>query len=153
MICGLQDNGTARYTGEEAWRHVLFADGGYCVFNWNDPFRVLLSANQNVFRATDGGQDYVLSPFSFGSWTQVTPPFSSKVMAAPLVGTPINAANPAEAEIVAVGDGSQVFISSNFGTSWPDVVPLPTGPGLLFSMVFASSTRIFANDQRTGLRL
>ena len=145
MICGLQDNGTARYTGEEAWRHVLFADGGYCVFNWNDPFRVLLSANQNVFRATDGGQDYVLSPFSLGSWTQVTPPFStSKVMAAPLVGAPINTASPTQAEIVAVGDGLQVFISSNFGTSWPDVVTLPAGSGLLFAMAFASSTRIFA---------
>jgi hypothetical protein len=104
-----------------------------------------LSANQNVFRATDGGQDYVLSPFSLGSWTQVTPPFStSKVMAAPLVGAPINTANPAQAEIVAVGDGLQVFISSNFGTSWPDVVLLPAGSELLFAMAFASPTRIFA---------
>jgi len=144
LFCGLQDNGTGRSTGEEAWRHVLFADGGYCVINWNDPFRVLLSANQNVFRATDGGLDYSLSPFSLGSWTQVTPPFVSKVMAAPLVGAPINTANPAEAEIAAVGDGLQVFISSNFGTSWPDVVNLPAGSGLLFSMVFASPTRIFA---------
>jgi len=51
------DNGTTRYTGEEAWRHVLFADGGYCVVNWNNSFKILLSANANVFRATDGGQD------------------------------------------------------------------------------------------------
>ena len=58
IYAGLQDNGTAKYTGEQVWRHVLFADGGYCVVNWNDPFRVLLFANGNVFRATDGGLDY-----------------------------------------------------------------------------------------------
>ena len=144
IFAGLQDNGTARCTGEETWRHVLFADGGYAVVNWNDPFRILLSANSNVFRATDGGQDYVLNPLSLGSWTLVTPPFATKVMAAPLVGTPVNTATPAEAEIVAVGDGLQVFISSNFGTSWPDVVNLPAGSGLVFSMIFVSATRIFA---------
>jgi hypothetical protein len=144
LFAGLQDNGTARCTGEEAWRHVLFADGGYCVVNWNNPFKVLLSANANVFRATDGGQDYVLNPLSFGSWTLVTPPISDKVMAAPLVGAPINTAAPAEAEVVAFGAGLQVFISSDFGTSWPDVVDLPADAGLVFSMVFASANRIFA---------
>jgi hypothetical protein len=43
MYVGLQDNGTAKYTGEQVWRNVLFADGGYCVVNWADPFRVLCS--------------------------------------------------------------------------------------------------------------
>src|SRR5262249_34953250 len=28
VMAGLQDNGTARYTGEEAWRHVEDGDGG-----------------------------------------------------------------------------------------------------------------------------
>jgi hypothetical protein len=144
LFAGLQDNGTTRYTGEEAWRHVLFADGGYCVVNWNNSFKILLSANANVFRATDGGQDYVLNPFSLGSWTTVTPPLFSKVMAAPLVGPPINTGAPAEAEVVALGAGLQVFISSDFGTSWPDVVNLPAGSGLVFSMIFASAIRIFA---------
>jgi hypothetical protein len=58
LYVGLQDNGTAKCTGEQSWRHVLFADGGYCVVNWNDPFKVMLFANGNVFRATDGGLDY-----------------------------------------------------------------------------------------------
>jgi hypothetical protein len=137
VYVGLQDNGTAKYTGEQMWRHVLFADGGYCVVNWNDPFRVMLFANGNVFRATDGGLDYP-------SWTTVTPPGATwQVMAEPLVGTPRNPAAPAEADIVALGVGTTIFISSNFGTSWPDQPTLPAGSGLAFSMVFASATRLY----------
>jgi hypothetical protein len=137
LYVGLQDNGTAKGTGEQVWRHVLFADGGYCVVNWNDPFRVLLFANGNVFRATDGGLDYT-------SWTQVTPPGATwQVMAEPLVGPPRNPASPAEADIVAFGVGRTIFISSDFGTSWPDQPTLPAGSGSAFAMVFASATRLF----------
>ena len=143
LFSGLQDNGTARCTGEEVWRHVLFADGGYCVVSWGDPFKVLLYANGSVFRATDGGQGYSINPFSMGSWTDVTPPITSGIMAAPLVGTPLNPAAPAEADIVAFGSGTQIFFSSNFGTTWPDVATLPSGSGLAFSMIFASATRLF----------
>jgi hypothetical protein len=143
LFAGLQDNGTARCTGEEVWRHVLFADGGYCVVNWNDPFKVLLYANGNVFRATDGGQGYTIAPFSLGSWTDVTPAISSRIMASPLVGAPVNTPTPTEADVVALGSGNQVFISTNFGTSWPSVVALPSGSGSAFSMIFASATRLF----------
>jgi hypothetical protein len=137
LYVGLQDNGTAKCTGEQSWRHVLFADGGYCVVNWNDPFKVMLFANGNVFRATDGGLDY-------GSWTTVTPPGATwQLMAEPLVGTPRNTANAAEADIVALGVGQTIFISSDFGTSWPDQPVLPAGSGSAMSMVFASATRLF----------
>lgn len=137
IYVGLQDNGTAKCTGEQVWRHVLFADGGYCVVNWNDPFRVMLFANGNIFRATDGGLDYT-------SWTTVTPAGAQwLVMAEPLVGTPRNPANPAEADIVAFGVGRTIFISSDFGNSWPDQPTLPAGSGSAFSMVFASATRLF----------
>ena len=144
MYVGLQDNGTAKGTGEQVWRHVLFADGGYCIVNWNDPFRVLLFANGSVYRATDGGLDW-------GSWTDVTPPGALwVVMAAPLVGTPVNTASPAEADIVAYAAGTAastiVYISTNFGTTWPvaSQVTLPAGSGRVFSLVFASATRLFA---------
>jgi hypothetical protein len=143
LFAGLQDNGTARCTGEEVWRHVLFADGGYCVVNWSDPFKVLLYANGNLYRATDGGQGYSINPFSLGSWTDVTPPITSGIMAAPLVGTPVNTATPAEADVVAFGSGNQIFFSSNFGTSWPNVSTLPAGSGAAFAMIFASATRLF----------
>jgi hypothetical protein len=64
-------------------------------------------------------------------------------MAAPLVGTPLNTSSAADADIVAYGANTQIFISTNFGTSWPVVVTLPSGSGSAFSMVFASATRLF----------
>ena len=137
VYVGLQDNGTVKGTGEQVWRHVLFADGGYCVVNWNDPFRVMLFANGGVYRATDGGLDYT-------SWTNVTPTGATwQVMAEPLVGTPRNPAAPAEANIVALGVGGRIYISSDFGTSWPDQPVLPAGSGAAFSMAFASASRLF----------
>jgi len=137
MYIGLQDNGTAKSVGEAVWRHVLFADGGYCVVNWNDPFKVLLFANGAVYRATDGGLDY-------GSWSPVTPAGASwQVMAEPLVTTPRNPAAPAQAGIVAFGVGQTIYISPDFGSSWPDQAALPAGSGSAFSLVFATATRLF----------
>jgi hypothetical protein len=147
LFAGLQDNGTARCTGEPVWRHVLFADGGYCVVNWNDPFRLVLYANGRLYRATDGGQGYTTNAagtISLGSWSAVTPPGSSSIMAAPVVGTPINLASPAEADILAFGGRTRIHISTNFGTSWPTTLTLPAGTGNIFAMVFASATRLYA---------
>ena len=146
LFAGLQDNGTARSTGEAVWRHVLFADGGYGVVNWNDPFQIILYANGNLFRATDGGQGYTTSAsgtISLGSWSVVTPPGSSSIMAAPVVGTPINLASPAEADLVAFGGRTRIHLSTNFGTSWPTTLTLPSGTGSIFAMIFASATRLF----------
>ena len=140
---GLQDNGSAKYTGEQVWRHVLYGDGGYCAVNWNDPFRVLLTANGGVYRATDGALDWP-------SWTNVTPSGSQWVMmAAPLVTTPYNPGTPAEAGVVAYGAGSGsnaiVYISTDFGTTWPAAsrITLPAGSGGIFSMTFASATKLY----------
>jgi hypothetical protein len=146
LFAGLQDNGTARCTGESVWRHVLFADGGYGVVNWNDPFKVILFANGNLFRATDGGQGYTTSAsgtISLGSWSVVTPPGSSSIMAAPVVGTPVNAASAADADIIAFGGRTRIHLSTNFGTSWPTTLTLPAGTGNIFSMVFASAARLY----------
>ena len=144
---GLQDNGSAKDTGEQVWRHVLFGDGGYGVVNWNDPFRVMLYANGRVFRCTDGGLDW-------SSWTTVTPSGAQWVMmAAPLATTPYNPGTPADANIVAYGAGffsggaltAVVYISTDFGGTWPAAgrVTLPAGSGGVFSMVFASATRLY----------
>ena len=144
LYVGLQDNGTAKGTGEQVWRNVLFADGGYCVVNWNDPFRVLLFANGAVYRATDGGLDWT-------SWSTVTPSGAQWVtMACPLVGTPVNTANPTEANTIAYGAGTStntiIYFSADFGTTWPAAtrVTLPAGSGQVFSMIFASATRLYA---------
>jgi hypothetical protein len=138
IYTGLQDNGTAKCTGEMVWRHVLFADGGYCVVNWADPFRVLMYANGKVYRATDGG-------LNWPSWTNVTPPTQWLLMAEPLVSAPYHPGSPAEADIVALGAGPKVFVSADFASTWPvpDTVTLPAGSGSIYSMIFASPTRIF----------
>ena len=64
-------------------------------------------------------------------------------MAEPLVSPPRNPGAPAEADIVALGVGRTIFISADFGTSWPDQPTLPAGSGLAFSMIFASATRLY----------
>lgn len=135
IFAGLQDNGTARYVGEEAWRHVQWADGGYCVVNWADPNKILVYANGTVYRATDGGQDY-------GSWAVSTaPPW--QIMAEPLAGTVFNPGSPAEADRVAFGAGTTVFVSSDFGATWPDSFGLPVGSAGVYTLSFATVDRMF----------
>jgi hypothetical protein len=133
LFVGLQDNGTARFTGEECWTGINGGDGGYCVVNWNNPFEVLTYADGGVYRATDGGQDY-------GSWADVTPPVGWQIMDEPLVGTPYNPANPADAETVAFGAGPSLFISSDFGATWPTSLTVATP---IFAMIFASASRLY----------
>ena len=134
MFLGLQDNGTARYTGEECWTGVFEGDGGYCVVNWNNPFQVLAYADGHIFVAADGGQDY-------DSWSEITPPIGWAVMAEPLVGTPYNPAHPADADTIAFGAGTSLFISTDFGSTWSARLAIPS-PTL--ALVFASASILYA---------
>src|SRR5262249_16000067 len=118
--------------GEELWTHVLFGDGGYCVVHPTNPFRVLLYANGTVYRTSTGGNDY-------GDWDEaISPPWS--IMAEPLVGAP-------GSERVAFGAGNQIFVSDDFGNTWPALasptMTLPTGSGGIYSMIFANDARMF----------
>jgi len=138
IFCGFQDNGTARTLGGPIWKHVNWGDGGYCVVNWADPQQVLVFANGTVYRATDGGEDH-------SSWT-VTADASSfgwAMMTEPIVGSPYNPSEPAEAKLVALGDGQTVYLSQDFGETWPTSVNLPSSGGV-FSLKFASAKRLFA---------
>lgn len=139
IFCGAQDNGTIRYTGEEAWLEVFEADGGYCVVNWNDPYQVIIFQNGTVYRTLDGGQ-------TFGN---VTPPgylWTSGIMAPPIAGTPLSG-TPSDANIIALG-ADRPYLSANFGasSSW---TTLPNGassdvlPNRIFSMVFASASKLY----------
>jgi hypothetical protein len=132
ITLGIQDNGTARYTGEECWSHIADGDGGYTVINWADPNRVLVYLNGNVLRATDGGQStasfsFVLSP----AW---------RVMAEPLVGTPYNPSSPGDAETVAFGAGTLLFISTDFGVTWTQVATVTQN---IFALTFATPSRLY----------
>lgn len=145
MFCGFQDNGTGRYTGEECWTHVWGGDGGYPVINWADPRRVLVYANGRVQRATDGGQDYP-------SFTDVTPTGAGWfVMAQPLVEAPPSATT-SDADIVAYGAGTSIYLSSDFAASSTTWATLPAvSGGAAFCITFATRDRFFVGT--TGGRI
>lgn len=133
ILLGLQDNGTARYTGEEAWKRISFGDGGYPLINWADPNKVLVYLNGRVLRATDGGQ-------GDSSFTNVLAP-SWVIMAEPLVATPYKPGSPGDAETVAFGAGTRLYISSDFGATWGASVA--TLAQNIFALAFASPTRLY----------
>lgn len=138
IFCGAQDNGTSRYTGEEAWLEVIEADGGSCVVNWNDPYKTIAFQNGRVFRTTNGG-----SSFGF-----VTPPgysWVSGIMAPPIVGTPPSG-TPSDGDIVALG-ADRPYFSADFGSTWstlPNNTASDALPNLIFSLAFASATKLYA---------
>ncbi len=142
MFVGLQDNGTARSIGEELWRHVLSGDGGYCIVHPTDPFQALAYANGKVFRTTNGGMDY-------RDWGDpvIAPPLG--VMAEPLVGAPgsLRVALGARVSTDAVIAEAAIYVSDDFGQTWPvtsaPTMTLPSGSGRIYSMVFASPTRLY----------
>lgn len=136
LIAGLQDNGTARTTAGPVWTHVQGGDGGYCVINWADPMRVLVYMNGVVYGSKDGGANFSDTPVLSPGWNTMT---------LPIVTTPYDPANTAEAEIVAVGSGSKVFISLDFGSHWPanQQITLPSSVGSVFALTFATPTRLF----------
>jgi len=137
LFTGLQDNGTARTTAGSIWSHVCSGDGGYCLINWANPQQVLVFANGRVIRSTTGGT-------STTAWATETD-FRWPTMTQPIVGVPFNPASPADANLVAVGAGPSVFLSSDFGASWPTALAIPV-VGLqdaVFALGFASRDRLF----------
>ncbi len=134
MLVGLQDNGTALSHAGALWKHVNGGDGGYCLINWAQPLQALCFANGTVYRATDGGDS--------GSWTSSD--FSWAMMTEPIVGTPYDPAHPASAKLVGLGAGADVYISNDFGATWPGnpTVTVPTNGGV-YAMTFASASRFF----------
>lgn len=139
LFAGLQDNGTARTSGNPEWKWVNGGDGGYCLFNWANPKQVLVFANGTIYRATDGGNDE-------SSWTE-TKQTSWASMTEPIVGPPYNPAAPSEAKLVAVGSGADIHLSQNFGSTWPKTITLP-GDGVVFALTFASAKILFAGTSR-----
>ncbi len=58
LFCGVQDNGTVRYTSSEAWLHSASGDGGYVAIHPKAPLRVLRTYIFNFLDVTsDGGWD------------------------------------------------------------------------------------------------
>jgi len=137
VFCGAQDNGTIRYTGEEAWRLVVEADGGYCVVNWHDPYQVIIFQNGSLQRTTDGGATFAI----------VTPPgyfWASGIMAPPFAGAPVSA-TPADAGVAALG-ADRPYLTTDFGSTWasiPNNNNTDVLPALIRSLTFASASKLY----------
>ncbi len=142
LFSGLQDNGTARTASGSIWNHVMGGDGGYCLINWKDPNKVLAYANGVVYRSTTGGA-------SHAGWETVWN-FGWATMTQPIVGVPYDPAHPANADLVALGAGSLVYISNNFATTWGWKLTLPGGAttGAAFALAFASTDCFFIGTTR-----
>lgn len=144
LFCGTQDNGTVRFTGDEAWLHSAPGDGGFAVVNWHDPYRVLVTYPKGIMRRScDGGNRY--------SYTVFAVPVADdlQLFYGPLAGTPRNLANPIEAERVAFGT-NRVWISDTFGSLWASIpngdASDRLGEGGAFrirSLAFAGANRIY----------
>lgn len=139
IFAGLQDNGTARTGGNPAWKWVNGGDGGYCLINWATPNQVLIFANGTVYRTTTGGDDET-------DWTEFFE-FPWQLMTEPIVGPPYNPASPNDAKTVALGVGTAVHISNDFGKTWKLAFDLAGSSGV-FALAFASPTRLFAGTTR-----
>ncbi len=150
LFCGTQDNGGVRFTGEEAWLYSSGGDGGFHVVNWNDPYRVLSTyVFGSVRRSTNGGQRYAYANVNVPLFVDAVTPANSEraLFYAPIAGTPVNAAAPAEAEIVAFGS-IRPWISTDFGSTWQSI-PNNTLAGdqlneRIRSLTFASATKLYA---------
>jgi photosystem II stability/assembly factor-like uncharacterized protein len=135
IFCGLQDNGTARTAGGSIWARVNGGDGGYCLINWADPLQVLVFADGSVYRSVTGGQD-------LDGWTSIDFPWST--MTEPIVGPPYNPSSPTDGEIAAIATGTNIFISMDFGATWPQQPTITLqSQAKLFACVFASASRFF----------
>jgi hypothetical protein len=142
---GTQDNGGARFTGEEAWLHSSPGDSGGFIVNWNDPYRVLAHYVRGIIRrATDGGT----RTSNYSNYTLVNvsiPTGDSAFFYAPLASTPPSA-NPAEAERVAFGS-QRVWISETFGGGWASIPNNSSTDDLgsqVRSLRFASFNKLYA---------
>jgi hypothetical protein len=93
-----------------------------------------------VYKATDGGLDH-------GSFNGTDFPWSS--MTEPIVTPPFNPTRPADANLLALGSGANIYVSNDFGTTWPvaNIVPIPTN-GTIFAMRFASASRLFVGTSQ-----
>lgn len=152
LFCGTQDNGTTRYTGEEAWLHSSYGDGGYGVINWADPYRVIRTYVGSQYDVcSDGGAGY-------DSWSTFMVPVSSadnELFYAPLAGTP-RSATATDADIVAFGS-RRVWISTNFGSTgaWQSIPNNTLAGDQLLGQVraleFATPRKLYAGTTQGGV--
>ena len=122
LFASNQDNGATRYVGDEAWQMGFEGDSGRAVFNWDDPYRILVTyVYASINRSkTAGGNGSFLDDVSVPLYYVSKNDKESTLFYSPFIGTPINRNAKSEANIVAFGS-SRPWISSDFGNSWKSI--------------------------------
>jgi hypothetical protein len=121
VIAGFQDNGTARYDATQppasSWTQVDNLDGGFALFDWNNPSFAYhsfatIAAGAWVSRSTDGGLTFNSASSSEALQTAMTAAGDPGAAYFPPI-----ASDPAVAQRVLFGAHS-VYVSNDAMTTW-----------------------------------
>ncbi|MFQ5824587.1 MAG: T9SS type A sorting domain-containing protein [bacterium] len=139
-IGGMQDNSTAIYDGQVAWKRVIGGDGGWASIDpTNDNIMYGSAQFLQLFKSTNGG----------ATWINISPPFTTSTsFIAPFV---IGIVNP---EIIYAGR-SLVYKSTNGGISWTSTNwgrPLDGNPLLSFAISHQNSNVVYATTAPINTR-
>jgi hypothetical protein len=137
LIGGLQDNGSARWTGSQVWDHVADGDGGDCGVNRTNP--------RTVFH-TYYGMSPERSPSSgdFGSWTYIPPPLPAGE------GSPFYPpfeCSATNGDTIAIA-GDALYVSRNNGANWTRLAYPSAGHGSALSIPNADRVYVGLSDGR-----
>jgi photosystem II stability/assembly factor-like uncharacterized protein len=106
IVAGLQDNGSARWSGAAAWDHIADGDGGHCGYNHANPLTVFHTYyDMTPERSVTGGD--------FGSWTGIAPQIPAGEEA--LFYPPLRSS--ASGDTLAIAGGA-VYVSRDNGSHW-----------------------------------
>jgi hypothetical protein len=159
LYCGVQDNGTLRYSGDDVWDCAKVSDGGAVVVHLQHPEKVIRSYNNDeVDRSVDGGRTWLpvnvpltRAPGTGGNPGPLTEPVN---FYPPIVTIPRATSQPSDADLLAFGS-NRVWLSTNFGGRWA-VIPsassaAATLPAKIASLRFASASMLYAGTNTGGV--
>ena len=127
---GWQDNGTARWTGTAAWTRPLGGDGMECIVDWSNANVQYGELYYGSINKTTTGGNYTTNIVASGGAAGTVNADGDWVT--PYIEAPSNAAT------LFVGK-SQVFKSTNSGTTWAQVGTVSGGTGNIIALANAAS--------------
>jgi len=145
LLCGTQDNGCLRFSGDEVWVPVAPGDGGATVIKRTDPNQIVSGyVDAKLRRSVDGG----------ASFTDVSVPVvadnENVLFYPPLVGNPPDQTDPAQADLLAFGS-ERPWISTDFGLTWQSIPANDLEKDRLDdeirALCFASPTKLYAGTR------
>jgi hypothetical protein len=142
LLCGTQDNGCLRFSGEEVWVAVAPGDGGATVIKSTDPNHVVSASVDSGLRVSaDGGATFKdLPPIQLADGEMV-------LLYPPLVGNPPGQTNPADGDLLAFGT-ERPWISTDFGLNWKSIPSNDFNTdqldGVVRALCFASPVKLYA---------